>query len=47
MDILHRIAELLIEKEKVSGEEIRGLFPEGVLKPAPEEGLMGEPVGVF
>ena len=31
IDVLHKIAELLLEKEKVSGEEIRKLFPEGVL----------------
>ena len=33
MDILHKIVELLMEKERVSGEEVRGLFPYGVLVP--------------
>jgi len=31
IDVLHKIAELLLEKEKVTGEEIRKLFPEGTL----------------
>ena len=31
IDVLHKMAELLLEKEKVTGEEIRALFPEGVL----------------
>ncbi len=30
-DVLHKISQLLIEKEKVTGEEIRGFFPEGAL----------------
>ncbi|MDR1663685.1 MAG: ATP-dependent zinc metalloprotease FtsH [Clostridiales bacterium] len=43
IDVLHKIANLLMEKEKVSGEEIRKLFPEGALEPIErEEGLMGE-----
>jgi cell division protease FtsH len=43
IDVLHKIAGLLMEKEKVSGEEIRKLFPEGALEPIErEEGLMGE-----
>jgi cell division protease FtsH len=29
--VLHKIAEMLVEKERVSGEEIRELFPEGTL----------------
>jgi ATP-dependent Zn protease len=49
IDILHQIAELLITKEKVSGEEIRRLFPEGVLHTVDQSGfnLMGEPAGAF
>jgi len=31
IDVLHKMAELLLEQEKVTGEEIRKLFPEGVL----------------
>ncbi|MCL2703970.1 MAG: ATP-dependent zinc metalloprotease FtsH [Defluviitaleaceae bacterium] len=31
MDIMHKTAELLLEKEKVTGVEFRTLFPEGVL----------------
>ncbi len=31
MDILHKSAELLLEKDKISGDEFRALFPEGVL----------------
>ncbi|MCL2463400.1 MAG: cell division protein FtsH, partial [Defluviitaleaceae bacterium] len=41
MDILHGIASLLIEKERVTGEEIRKMFPEGVLEQV-KEGFMGE-----
>ena len=33
IDILHKIVELLMEKERVSGEEVRDLFPLGVLTP--------------
>jgi len=33
IEILHKIVELLMEKERVSGEEVRNLFPIGVLKP--------------
>ncbi len=40
IDVLHQIAKLLIEKEKVSGEEIRKMFPEGVLTRNVKEGLM-------
>jgi len=43
IDILHKIVELLMEKERVSGEEVRNLFPLGVLKPKENKsGLMGE-----
>ena len=31
IDIMHKIVELLMDKERVSGEEIRDLFPPGVL----------------
>jgi cell division protease FtsH len=31
MDILHKLAEMLLEKERVSGEEVRAMFPPGVL----------------
>lgn len=31
MDILHKAVELLIEKEKITGEEFRALFPSGLL----------------
>ena len=37
IDILHKIAELLMEKEKVTGKEIRALFPEGTFKDPPRE----------
>lgn len=40
IDVLHQIAQLLIEKEKVTGEEIRKMFPEGVLKTPVKEGFM-------
>ena len=33
IDVLHKIVELLMEKERVSGEEVRRLFPEGTLIP--------------
>ena len=33
MEILHKIVELLMEKERVSGDEVRALFPYGVLLP--------------
>jgi len=35
MDVMHKSVELLMEKERVSGEEVRALFPEGVLVPIP------------
>lgn len=31
MDVLHSAANLLLEKDKITGEEFRALFPEGVL----------------
>ncbi len=31
MDVLHKAAELLLEKDKISGDEFRELFDEGVL----------------
>ena len=31
MDIMHKIVDLLMKKERVSGEEVRALFPIGVL----------------
>ncbi len=40
MEVLHKIAKLLMEKEKVTGEEIRGLFPAGALTREVKEGLM-------
>jgi len=33
MGILHKIVDMLTEKERVSGEEVRALFPPGVLTP--------------
>ncbi|MCL2363589.1 MAG: ATP-dependent zinc metalloprotease FtsH [Defluviitaleaceae bacterium] len=42
-DVLHKIVELLMEKERVSGEEVRNLFPIGVLSPKDNtRGMMGE-----
>ncbi len=35
IDVLHKIAELLMQKEKVYGWEIRELFPEGVITKEP------------
>ena len=40
LDILHQIADLLMQKEKVSGEEIRKLFPLGSTKATSKEGLL-------
>ncbi|MCL2190123.1 MAG: ATP-dependent zinc metalloprotease FtsH [Defluviitaleaceae bacterium] len=43
IDVLHKIVELLMEKERVSGEEVRSLFPLGTLVPKDNKGgLMGE-----
>jgi len=41
-EVLHKIVTLLMEKERVSGEEVRKLFPEGVLAVKDNRGLMGE-----
>ncbi|MDR0999998.1 MAG: ATP-dependent zinc metalloprotease FtsH [Clostridiales bacterium] len=38
--VLHQIAELLLEKEKVTGEEIRKLFPIGSRKEIAGDGLL-------
>jgi cell division protease FtsH len=45
IDILHQIADLLIERERVSGEEIRRMFPTGALKEknTHAEKLIGKP----
>jgi cell division protease FtsH len=40
LDVLHQIADLLLEKEKITGDEIRKLFPLGSIKEALKEGLM-------
>lgn len=40
IDTLHKIADLLIENEKVTGDQIRKLFPEGKLTKPAYEGLM-------
>jgi len=40
LDILHQIADLLIQKEKVTGEEIRHLFPIGTIKDPVSGGLL-------
>jgi cell division protease FtsH len=40
LDVLHQIAALLMEKEKVSGDEIRKLFPIGSIKDGVIEGFM-------
>jgi cell division protease FtsH len=40
IDVLHKIAALLIEKEKVTGEEIRAFFPEGAIKREIKKGGM-------
>lgn len=42
IEILHKIVELLMEKERVSGEEVRRLFPAGALATKDNKGLMGE-----
>jgi len=31
MDILHKLAEMLLDKERVSGEEVRAMFPPNIL----------------
>ncbi len=40
IDVLHKIAELLLEREKLSGEEIRALFPEGTIKKTIRKSLL-------
>ncbi|MDR1560071.1 MAG: ATP-dependent zinc metalloprotease FtsH [Clostridiales bacterium] len=40
LDILHQIADLLLQKEKVTGDEIRRLFPIGSLKNTAKDGLL-------
>ncbi len=43
-DVLEKIADLLMEKEKVSGDEIRLLFPKGTLAEI-KQTMMGQLVG--
>jgi cell division protease FtsH len=43
IDILHKIAALLIEKEKVTGDEIRAFFPEGAIKQHIKGGMFNAP----
>ena len=40
LDILHQIADLLLQKEKVTGDEIRRLFPIGSIKDTVKDGLL-------
>jgi len=40
--VMHKIVDLLMEKERVSGEEVRSLFPPGTLVQKDAKGLMGE-----
>ncbi|MDR2649809.1 MAG: ATP-dependent zinc metalloprotease FtsH [Clostridiales bacterium] len=40
LDILHQIADLLLQKEKVTGDEIRKLFPIGSVKDTMKDGLL-------
>ncbi|MCL2851910.1 MAG: ATP-dependent zinc metalloprotease FtsH [Defluviitaleaceae bacterium] len=40
IDVLHQIAELLMRHEKVTGEEVRKLFPYGKITKKTQEGLM-------
>jgi len=42
LDILHKIANLLIEKERISGDEIRGFFPEGSVKSIVNRGFLND-----
>jgi len=37
IEVMHKIVELLMKKERVSGEEVRALFPYGSL---PDKGGM-------
>ena len=41
-EVMHKIVELLLDKERVSGEEIRELFPPGVLttKESQQRGML-------
>jgi len=43
--VLHKIVELLMEKERVSGEEVRKLFPSGTLANKENKGFMVEDRG--
>jgi len=40
MDVLHQIVELLMRKERVTGEEVRALFPYGALQDKGKTGTM-------
>ena len=40
IEILHKIAQLLLEKEKITGKEVRDLFPPNLLKKEIEEDIM-------
>lgn len=40
MGILHASADLLMEKEKITGEEFRALFPEGIINERISEGFV-------
>jgi cell division protease FtsH len=43
IDILHKLAEMLLEKERVSGEQVRAMFPPGVLAHKDhQKGLLNE-----
>lgn len=43
MDILHKLSEMLLEKERVSGKEVRAMFPYGVLvEKEHQKGLLGD-----
>jgi len=42
VDVLHKIVDLLMEKERVSGEEVRKLFPPGALVAKENKGFMGD-----
>ncbi len=46
LDVLHQIAELLIKQEKVSGEEVRKMFPKGILSPVKEGFMIGDKIDV-
>jgi len=40
MDVMHQIVELLLRKERVTGEEVRALFPYGALQDKGKTGTM-------